>query len=511
MGNGSHNKITTWLPLIVGLSAALGMWAGLKVQLPRTEPLTPPDQVTNYEIANQKITDVLHYVESAYRDSLNPSAFAEQSIQNILTGLDPYSFYCGPADTEGLSDELDGDYSGFGFSFVLIDSGIYVQYVFPLSSASGVGMQVGDRITALDHLRDDKLRQFGVEDLDSMIRHCGKILRLEGYRFSKGGKETFSKSLTRNPVLITSVDLGHQAAPHVQYIRLQSIAQNSYRELMSAIEEFQSKNSKPHHLILDLRDNGGGLIPVAADLLNQFITTKDELLFYSKGAYRPKQEYKANGRSFFTLGKIVVLINENTASAAELLAGVLSQKKKAYLIGSPTYGKSTILDQFGLSDGSLIRLATSRYFFANGVDIQKPFFPGTADSLDSNPQNIVGPVPHKGLWPDELIKTDSQLIATRTILSEWVERKILPQSEKWKLWTDEDLKKMESKEESITWFKSMVPTEEANRIIRSVGEDELHKIIYSTIISVLKGKTESQLWMLKQDEPYKRALQYLQS
>ena len=355
-----------WQPLLIGLAAAFGVFIGLKIQLPKS---VVKSESTNfqYQGSNQKILDAVNYLEGHYYDSLNGPQLADQTINALLSNLDPYSFYTPAYDVQKLEDDMDQHYMSSGIEWKYIDSAIYVCSVRPGSSAYKEGVKIGDQILSVNGTSLVKYKDPYSDSVLILMNNLDDHFETQ----VKRGHQVISMHLHKAEVQDSSVGLCFSPADKTLYLELSSVAQYSYREMMGQFEQAKIADASEWNLILDIRNNSGGLVPIAADIINQFIEEKDHLLFYTKGAHKEKQEYKSNGRSFFRFKKMILLINENTASAAELIAGCLWEKKLAQLVGQKTFGKGTIMEQFKLADGSLIRMATGRYYFPSGKCIEK--------------------------------------------------------------------------------------------------------------------------------------------
>ena len=319
---------------------------------------------------SQKIKDVLSFVQSKYVDTIDSEIATDLALDALLSNLDPYSEYIPSQYMHKYADQIQGKIRGIGIDLVEIDSQLVVSQVRSQSPAAIAGISVGNYMLEIENhavipfLTNPDSIEYFIENYES----DSILLKWKNHIQNQIQKEKIAiAELDEHPV--TDV---HIPIKEVLYFKLNQLSKDSYREFMKTVERyFESGQCK--HLIIDLRGNTGGLIHEAAYILNQLISDKDVLMFKTSGIKTKSKEYKSTGKPFFNIEKIIVLVNQETASAAELMAAALQDLDRAIIIGTPTFGKSTVLEQFSLGDGSAIRLAVSRFYTYSGRSIQKNY------------------------------------------------------------------------------------------------------------------------------------------
>jgi carboxyl-terminal processing protease len=366
----SIEKYKKWQPFLLGLCAVLGLWAGLQMRQIERPGVQDSNESGLHVDQSQKIKDVLSFVQSKYLDTIDPNLATDLALESLLASLDPYSEYI-PSDLmHKYSDQIQGKLRGIGINFLAIDSQLVVSQVRNHSPAAAAGIAVGDYVLEIENHAAIPYSTNPDSIQDLIENHQSDSIWIKW-------KNRIHHQVHKSQIAIEELDEhpvtdAHVPVNHVLYLKLNQFSKDSYREFMNVVEHyFDSKNCR--HLIIDLRDNTGGLIHEAAYILNQLISDKDLLMFRTAGNKIKSKEYKTTGRPFFKIEKIIVLVNDETASAAELMAAALQDLDRATIIGVPTFGKSTVLEQFSLGDGSAIRLAVSRFYTYSGRSIQKSY------------------------------------------------------------------------------------------------------------------------------------------
>lgn len=344
---------------MLGASCALGMFLGLKIQLPKIQNEHKIESSAQTSV--QKITDVLSYIHAKYDDSLTYEQLADESIEGLLEELDPFSNYESAINKQDLLDALDGNYEGIGIVCRKLDTKIIIDQIIENSPASEQGLSIADQIISINDILLDSTSQ-----TDDVIR----IIRESKNKVNIVTQENKKFSLDKREIKLPSLTLHHSPVKGTAYVAIHTMGAKTYQELLNAIETYTTNNSLDK-LIIDLRNNGGGYVSAAADILNQLIPDKDQFLFETYGSKIKTTSYKSLGRPFFHFKKIIILVNGQTASAAELIAGCLQDLDRATIIGSNTFGKGTILETFNLADQSMLQLVTGRYKLPSGRCIQR--------------------------------------------------------------------------------------------------------------------------------------------
>jgi carboxyl-terminal processing protease len=327
-------------------------------------------QVSREQI--EKLQRALQVIDFAYVEEVNQEELVENAIRGMLKELDPHSVYLSAAELRRANEPLQGSFDGIGIQFQIISDTIVVISPIPGGPSDKVGILAGDKIVVID----------GESSAGSHVTNQMVQERLRGRRgtrvdvsiFRKGVSGLLDFTITRDRIPINSLDAAFMATPEIGYIKINRFSRTTMREFRESLSQLKAKGMKD--LILDLNNNSGGFLDVAIDLTDQFLE-RDHLIVYTEGHASPTQEFNSTSRGDFRNGKLVVLINEGSASASEILAGAIQDWDRGLLVGRRTFGKGLVQRPFDLPDGSAIRLTTARYHTPTGRSIQKPYDEGT--------------------------------------------------------------------------------------------------------------------------------------
>jgi len=367
MGN---KKLQVWLPLLFALVMITGMFFGYKLG---TQNAGNNDFFSgNKRSSLQEAVDI---IKMKYVDSVRIDSLQEKAIQEMMSELDPHSVYLPPVDLKAANEDLDGKFEGIGVEFNVFSDTVNVVYVIPSGPGDKAGLQIGDKIIrSNDALISQK--GFTVDSIKKYIRgESGSKVVLQLLR---NGKQQ-SVTVTRGSIPVSSVDAAYMIDNTTGYIKLNKFTNNSYEEFMQSMEALQKQGLKS--LIFDLRGNGGGFMNEAVDMADEFLEG-EKLIVYTEGVNSKKREYRCKRPGIFEKGKLVLLVDELSASATEVLAGALQDWCRATIIGRRTFGKGLVQEQFPLSDGSALRLTIARYYTPLGRSIQRSYGQGKKVYMD---------------------------------------------------------------------------------------------------------------------------------
>lgn len=318
-------------------------------------------------VKKDKFSQILSIINKDYVDSTKANNLEEEAIDHLLAQLDPHSSYIPPQLTELSNRQINGKYEGLGIEYMAFKDTLFVYNVFAGGPAAKAGILPGDRLLKANGIKlTDSLSN--TEISEAMKGKENEKAALTIYR--KNTNRVLNFTLDRTTIVMNSSDIFYMVNATVGYISIERFSGSTHQQFLNALKELKAQGLKD--LILDLRNNGGGLLGEASKIANEFLP-KDALILYTKGLHRKKNEIKATGNGSFLDGKLVLLINHNTASASEILAGALQDNDRALVLGNRSFGKGLVQEPFNLLDGSTIRLTTSRYFTPSGRSIQKPY------------------------------------------------------------------------------------------------------------------------------------------
>ena len=409
-----------WQPFIYGAVLAIGILGGYFLQNNHT---------SGFKLSgNDKLDQVISRISSDYVDTINSEELTETAIVEMLHQLDPHSSYIPADELKSVNEQLEGNFEGIGVEFNLLDDTIFVASVLPDGPSEKAGLQPGDRIITVD----------GENVAGIKIDNGGVAKRLKGEKGTKvkvgikrmGEKDLIDFTITRGQIPLYSVEATYMLNPTTGYIKVVSFSRDTYQELVDGINKLKGEGMKS--LILDLRGNPGGYLHAATGVASEFLGDS-KLMVYTEGRKDGKKEYKTDSKGGFTDGKLVVLIDEGSASASEIVSGAVQDWDRGVIVGRRSYGKGLVQESYGLNDGSALRLTIARYYTPTGRCIQKPYDEGydsyesdildrfnagefdSQDSLKTNKElEYVTPKGRKvygggGIYPDIFVPIDSAL------------------------------------------------------------------------------------------------------
>ncbi len=360
------------IPAMIALAAAIGLLAGHKMNFKNNDlALMKVSQENGTEIQKGgRIEEILRFIESNYVDTLNQNVIAVDAINHILKQLDPHSSYITPEEYDDHNEKMEGVYKGIGIETLKLRDTFYVLDIKDGSPADESELSIGDAIITIE---GDT-----VSGNDTSYKSMSQKLKREDNGLVKLGFKSLEKnkvlSLNIKPDKITiySVYDSYKLNDNTAYINISRFNSNTYRQFLKSLEKLTTPTEKIN-LVIDLRDNPGGYLPEAINILSQLFPDRDQLLTYTKGLNRKKQEYRSTGKPFYEIDKIAVLINGNSASGSEIIAGAIQDWDRGFIIGEPSYGKGLVQEIFPLNNGGALRLTVAKYYTPSERLIQKSY------------------------------------------------------------------------------------------------------------------------------------------
>lgn len=329
----------------------------------------PADIDTNHF---RRINQVNKYIEDYYVEEPDYQKITEKAVSSMLTELDPHSIYIAAKDVQRTNEGLQANFEGVGIAFQIVNDTISVTEVIVGGPSEKVGLQIGDKLLKVD----DTVATFKGVNNSFVFSHLrgkkGTEVRLSVKRLGMDTPLEFT--IVRDKVPIYSVDTYFMLDDEVGYIRLARFARTSHQELRNAISKLKKEGMK--RLVFDLRGNGGGYLDIAFAVANEFLEPH-RLVVYTKGDKSPRQNFVSRRGGSYTSGPLVILIDEYSASASEIVSGAVQDWDRGTLVGRRTFGKGLVQRMFEIYDGAQIRLTTARYYTPSGRCIQKPYNDGT--------------------------------------------------------------------------------------------------------------------------------------
>ncbi|MEY3051388.1 MAG: hypothetical protein RLY31_1173 [Bacteroidota bacterium] len=381
----THRKINVWLPLLLSFVMTVGMWAGSRMNgnPPRVKVIktmdTPPADLAATPEGIGRFEELIRYIDARYVEDLDREKLVSHAIGRVMDELDPHSAYFTESDLREANRQLEGGFYGIGIEYMTLDDTIVVLSVLPDGPAAAAGLLAGDKIVSLDDslIIDQTVDNEGM--LDYLRGEQGARVRVGILRGAEPSPLTFV--VERDFIAVNSVEAAYMLDAETGYLRINRFSTRTYEEFMKALESLVERQGMKH-LVLDLRRNGGGYLQEATRILSQLFAEKDKLLVYTEGERVPRNDYKSTGHHFFDIGNIVLLTDEGSASASEIIAGALQDWDRGVVIGRRTFGKGLVQEQYLLRDGSAVRLTVARYFTPAGRCIQRPYADRDAYELD---------------------------------------------------------------------------------------------------------------------------------
>jgi carboxyl-terminal processing protease len=375
----NKGRYTIYLPIAFALVLILGMFLGSKLILVSSSNGSLSNRFFSFGSNKyDKLNDVINYIESSYVDSVSKEDLIEKALSGLLTSLDPHSSYIPAAEFNEANDPIQGNFDGIGVEFRVIRDTVVVINTIDKGPSQKKGVNAGDRIVKVNgkNIASIKIKDDEVKKL--LKGKKGTDVKITVYRSSN--KKLLDFTITRDAIPTFSIDVNYIATGNIGYIKLSKFSTTTFNEFDEALISLKRNGMKK--LILDLRGNGGGLLNSAVNLADEFLTNK-KLIVYTEGRNKPKEYYNATEKGLFQQGEVVILIDEFSASASEILAGAIQDNDRGTIIGRRSFGKGLVQEQVSLNDGSAVRLTVSRYYTPTGRCIQNSYKDGSDEYYNS--------------------------------------------------------------------------------------------------------------------------------
>ncbi len=310
-------------------------------------------------------------INNLYVDSVDEKKLVEDAIRGMLEKLDPHSSYSDPEEVKALTEPLQGNFEGIGVQFNMVDDTLLVIQPVSKGPSEKVGIMAGDRIVSVNDTAIAGVKMSREEIMRRLRGPKGTKVNLGIVR--RGVAETLKFTVKRDKIPVKSVDAVYMIRPGIGYIRIGNFGATTYDEFMQGLQQLKSQGMTD--LVLDLQDNGGGYLEAAVKIANEFLERKN-LIVYMEGRQAPRADYNAQGNGSMRQGRVFVLVNEFTASAAEIVSGAIQDHDRGTIIGRRTFGKGLVQRPIPLPDNSMIRLTIAHYYTPSGRCIQKPYTKG---------------------------------------------------------------------------------------------------------------------------------------
>ncbi len=355
-------------PIFLGIVLIIGIIIGFKLNKGsgRTSLLVNPK--------TEKLTSVLKYIEDDYVDTVGMSNLVEQTLPSVLKNLDPHSIYIPAKEFQGMNEPLEGGFDGIGVQYNMPNDTIVVVSPVKGGPSERLGVMAGDRIIKINGKNVAGVK-FQTDSVPKLLKGpTGTKVKIGVKR--KGVNELIDFEITRDKIPIYSVDVSYMPTKDIGYIKINTFAKTTYHEFLKGVIKLKDQGMK--NLIVDLRGNTGGYMDAATSIADEFLDST-KLIVYTQGKSRSRQNIYSNPGGECVNEKVIVLIDEFSASASEILSGAIQDNDRGTIIGRRSFGKGLVQEQVFFKDGSALRLTTARYYTPSGRSIQKPYNSGSDD------------------------------------------------------------------------------------------------------------------------------------
>ena len=356
------NKISIIIaPILFAIVLVLGIYIGKLMNRQSNDPFVVYPKV-------DKLHAVLNYILQDYVDTVNEDQLIEMAIPKLLEQLDPHSSYIPASDMEAINEPIEGNFDGIGVMFNIQNDTVIVINTIPGGPSEKVGVKAGDRIVFVDDSLFASVKISNKQVMKALKGKSGTKVNIKVKR--KGFKELLAFTIKRDKIPLKSIDIAYMISDKTAYIKISKFSMHTYKEFEKAIRKYKAKGVDSW--IIDLRENGGGIMQAAVQIADEFLE-KDNLIVYTKGRSREREDIVATSKGLCKNDKLVILIDEWSASASEILAGALQDNDRCDIIGRRSFGKGLVQEPTFFPDGSGLRLTIARYYTPTGRCIQKDY------------------------------------------------------------------------------------------------------------------------------------------
>jgi carboxyl-terminal processing protease len=365
----NKEKINIFLPLVLALTLAGGTWLGFQMANNKDNSYVVVSDQGNFPTKSGKVEEILRFIDARYLEEEPSDKLEDSAIKAVLKELDPHSSYISLDNIERVNESLNGNFEGIGIEFYILEDTIYVVGVIENGPSAQAGLLKGDKIIMIDDSLVAGKDVYNKNVIDKLKGEAGSPVTIKVKR--AGLAKLKEVKITRGEIPMYSVLTACMLNKNTGLIKINRFSGTTYEEFMKALEDL-IENQGLQHLILDLRHNPGGYLEAATKILDQLFSAR-KLLVYTEGRSYRRKEYNSTGKAMFKVNKVVVLIDESSASASEIVAGAIQDNDRGLVIGRRSFGKGLVQEQYKLTDGSALRLTVARYFTPSGRYIQKPY------------------------------------------------------------------------------------------------------------------------------------------
>ncbi len=525
-------KYNVWQPMLLSVMMIMGMVLGYKMNDADNPPLIQGIDMDESSAlsGSGRVEEIIRFVDTRYVDDVDDNALVESAISTVLDQLDPHSVYIAPEYMKSINDSMEGRFKGVGIESYYLDDTVNIISVIKDSPADKAGLERFDQLIAInDSLVAGKGLPFS--EISEMLRDEEVQKEVLVHKYNTRVDEKVELGLAEIP--LKSVEISYMINENVGLIKIDRFSSKTYKEFMEALEDLV-ENHNLSHLIIDLRDNPGGYLPETTNILSQLMKEKDRLLVYTEGKANDRIDYTTTGKSFFNVDRIAVLIDENSASGSEILAGALQDWDRGLVVGRRTFGKGLVQEQYPLSNGGAIRLTVARYYTPTGRSIQQPYdnlrdYHDVSNRYSSDTIQIIDSLKYYtkllgrevygsgGIYPDvyvpiSAVDEDPGLIGILSQVPEWTYTQLRDKKLKYEGTVDQ-FSSWELPQEVMDVFNVYINSQSIQYSAGYLSQykSEIRKEIKSQVARILFGDIAENKVLNQGDKAMEEALKYVQS